>query len=128
MPVLPTAVPLEVSAWVAAVLAVGEGRGRAAGQFVAEVLLKAGSEDVVVIKVEYVHSIGDGQGLIAADDHEVIVVTVGRFIPEVVASGDDDAVFGVAGVDDDDLVVDDGVPGAEQLGTCQAGRSTYLWS
>ena len=79
-------------------MAVGKGRGRAAGQFVAEVLLQAGSEYVVVVKVEHVHSIGDGQGLIAADDHEVVVVTVGRFVPEVVAVGDDGAVFGVARV------------------------------
>ena len=119
---LPTAVQLEQPAWVAAGLTVGQRMDTAAGQFVAQILLNAGSEYVVVVEVEHVHSVSDGQGLVAPHDHEVVVVTVGRLVSEVVAAGDDGAVVGVAGVDDDDLVVDDGVPGTEQLGAEIAER------
>ena len=65
------------------------------------VLLDAGPEYVVVVKVEHVHGLGDGQGLVAPHDHQVVVVTVRGLVSEVVAAGDDGAVLRVAGVDDE---------------------------
>src|SRR5947209_1419587 len=71
------------------------------------------------------HSVGDCQGLVAPHDYQVVVVAVGGFVSEIVAAGDDGTVLGVAGIDDDDLVVDDGVAGAEQLGPEIAERHPY---
>jgi hypothetical protein len=48
-----------------------------------------------------------------ADDRHVFVVVVGGAVAEIVASGDDDAIVGER-IDDDDLVVNDGVAGLIQ--------------
>ena len=68
----------------------------------------------MVVHVKTVGGVGFGERSMALDDTHVLVVVVGRAIAEVVTASDDDAI-GAEGIDDDDLVVNDGVTCLEEF-------------
>jgi len=51
----------------------------------------------------------------APHDDEVLIVGIRGFVTEVVAAEGDDAVHRVHGVEDEDLVVDDGLADSQDL-------------
>jgi len=72
------------------------------------VLLHGVAPAVVAVDIHHVGGVGLGQRAVAADDEQVLIVLIRRFVPQVVAAGDHHAVLGER-IHDHDLVVDDGV-------------------
>src|SRR5436309_16131558 len=61
----------------------------------------------MVVNIEHMRRVGDGQLLVSFNDHEILVVVVRRLVSKVVASRDNYAIIG-KGIDDEHLVMNDG--------------------
>ena len=69
----------------------------------------------MVEHIEEMHRVGGREGLVALDDHQVLVVFVRSLVTEIVAAGDDGRIV-FHRVDDDDLIVHDGMADGQHLG------------
>lgn len=74
-----------------------------------------GPESVVLVDIQDMDGVGASQRPVAPDDGQVLVVGVGGLEAEVVAAGDHHAIFLRHRVDDDDLVMHDGMPDLQQF-------------
>jgi hypothetical protein len=101
-------------------------RGLESVEFIANRLLQSPSPPIVLINIQHVRGVRFRDAVVFANDHHILVISIGRLEPQIVTTSHNHAVI-CKGIDDEYLVVNHGMadlvylrfPSSELSQTCR---------